>query len=207
MLLHDALKDRRIVLGSASPRRRELLAGLGLEFTVEATPGAPETYSPDLQPDEIPSALAVSKSEGFHRSLERDEILITADTVVICGEDILGKPADRDAAARMLRELSGRTHRVVTGVCLRDTERRHVFSCTSEVEFKTLTEEEISYILLHRPLPSLRQGRQLRHPGMDRLHRNNLHTRLLLQHRRTPRTEAVHCSGRIYRTVIISMLC
>ena len=104
MLLHDALKDRRIVLGSASPRRRELLAGLGLEFTVEATPGAPETYSPDLQPDEIPSALAVSKSEGFYRPLERDEILITADTVVICGEDILGKPADRDAAARMLRD-------------------------------------------------------------------------------------------------------
>ena len=144
MLLHDALKDRRIVLGSASPRRRELLAGLGLEFTVEATPGAPETYSPDLQPDEIPSALAVSKSEGFHRPLKPDEILITADTVVICGEDILGKPADRDAAARMLRELSGRTHRVVTGVCLRDTERRHVFSCTSEVEFKPLTDEEIS---------------------------------------------------------------
>ena len=147
MLLHEALKDRRIVLGSASPRRRELLAGLGLEFTVEATPGAPETYSPDLQPDEIPSSLAVSKSEGFHRPLKPGEILITADTVVICGEDILGKPADRDAAARMLRELSGRTHRVVTGVCLRDTERRHVFSCTSEVEFKTLTEEEISYYI------------------------------------------------------------
>ena len=138
MLLHKALKDRRIVLGSASPRRRELLAGLGLEFTVEATPGAPETYSPDLQPDEIPSALAVSKSEGFHRPLKPDEILITADTVVICGEDILGKPADRDAAARMLRELSGRTHRVVTGVCLRDT---------SEVEFKSLTDEEISYYI------------------------------------------------------------
>ena len=147
MLLHEALKDRRIVLGSASPRRRELLAGLGLEFTVEATPGAPETYSPYLQPDEIPSALAISKSEGFHRPLEPDEILITADTVVICGEDILGKPADRDAAARMLRELSGRTHRVVTGVCLRDTGRRHVFSCTSEVEFKTLTDEEISYYI------------------------------------------------------------
>ena len=141
MLLHEALKDRRIVLGSASPRRRELLAGLGLEFTVEATPGAPETY------DEIPSSLAVSKSEGFHRPLKPGEILITADTVVICGEDILGKPADRDAAARMLRELSGRTHRVVTGVCLRDTERRHVFSCTSEVVFKTLTEEEIFYYI------------------------------------------------------------
>ena len=93
MLLHEALKDRRIVLGSASPRRRELLAGLGIEFTVEATPGAPETYSPDLQPDEIPSALAVSKSEGFHRPLKPGEILITADTVVICGEDILGRQA------------------------------------------------------------------------------------------------------------------
>ncbi len=147
MLLHEALKGRRIVLGSASPRRRELLAGLGLEFTVEATPGAPETYSPTLMPDEVPAALAVSKSEGFHRPLEPDEILITADTVVICGEDILGKPSDREDAARMLRELSGRTHRVVTGVCLRDNTRRHVFSCTSEVEFKALAEEEISYYI------------------------------------------------------------
>ena len=147
MLLQEALRGRRIVLGSASPRRRELLAGLGLEFTVEATPGAPETYSPDLQPDEIPSALAVSKSEGFHRPLEPEEILITADTVVICGEDILGKPAGEEDAARMLREISGRTHRVVTGVCLRDTERRHVFSCTSEVEFKPLTDEEIAYYI------------------------------------------------------------
>ena len=147
MLLQEALRGRRIVLGSASPRRRELLAGLGLEFTVEATPGAPETYSPDLQPEEIPSVLAVSKSEAFHRPLEPDEILITADTVVICGKDILGKPAGEEDAARMLRELSGRTHRVVTGVCLRDTERRHVFSCTSEVEFKPLTDEEIAYYI------------------------------------------------------------
>ena len=147
MLLQEALRGRRIVLGSASPRRRELLAGLGLEFTVEATPGAPETYSPDLQPEEIPSVLAVSKSEAFHRPLEPEEILITADTVVICGEDILGKPAGEEDAARMLRELSGRTHRVVTGVCLRDTERRHVFSCTSEVEFKPLTDEEIAYYI------------------------------------------------------------
>ena len=147
MLLQEALRGRRIVLGSASPRRRELLAGLGLEFTVEATPGAPETYSPDLQPEEIPSVLAVSKSEAFHRPLEPDEILITADTVVICGKDILGKPAGEEDAARMLRELSGRTHHVVTGVCLRDTERRHVFSCTSEVEFKPLTDEEIAYYI------------------------------------------------------------
>ena len=147
MLLQEALRGRRIVLGSASPRRRELLAGLGLEFTVEATPGAPETYSPDLQPEEIPSVLAVSKSEAFHRPLEPEEILITADTVVICGEDILGKPAGEEDAARMLREISGRTHRVVTGVCLRDTERRHVFSCTSEVEFKPLTDEEIAYYI------------------------------------------------------------
>lgn len=147
MLLHDALSGRRIVLGSASPRRRELLAGLGLEFTVEATPGAPETYSPELKPDEVPLALAVSKSEGFHRPLEPDEILITADTVVICGTDILGKPADREDAARMLRRLSGRTHRVVTGVCIRDTARRQEFSCTSEVEFKPLTEEEIYYYI------------------------------------------------------------
>ena len=141
MLLKDALSGRRIVLGSASPRRRELLAGLGLDFTVEATPGAPETYSPGLRPDEVPVALAASKSEGFHRPLEPDEILITADTVV------LGKPSDREDAVRMLRELSGRTHRVVTGVCIRDTGHRNIFSSTSEVEFKALSDEEINYYI------------------------------------------------------------
>ena len=147
MLLKDALSGRRIVLGSASPRRRELLAGLGLDFTVEATPGAPETYSPELRPDEVPVALAASKSEGFHRPLEPDEILITADTVVICGDDILGKPSDREDAVRMLHELSGRTHRVVTGVCIRDTGHRSIFSSTSEVEFKVLSDEEINYYI------------------------------------------------------------
>ena len=147
MLLKDALSGRRIVLGSASPRRRELLAGLGLDFTVEATPGAPETYSTGLRPDEVPVALAASKSEGFHRPLEPDEILITADTVVICGDDILGKPSDREDAVRMLRELSGRTHRVVTGVCIRDTGHRSIFSSTSEVEFKVLSDEEIDYYI------------------------------------------------------------
>lgn len=147
MLLANALEGRRIVLGSASPRRKELLAGLGLEFTVEATPGAPETYSPDLKPEEVPLALAVSKSENFHRPLAPEEILITADTVVICGNDILGKPAGREDAARMLRKLSGRIHSVVTGVCLRDTVHRQAFSCTSEVEFKPLTDEEIYYYI------------------------------------------------------------
>lgn len=153
MLLKDKLKGRRIILGSASPRRRELLAGLGLDFTVEATPNAPETYSPDLAPEEVPSALADSKSEGFHRPLEKEEILITADTVVICGSDILGKPSGREDAARMLRELSGRTHKVVTGVCIRDTDKKSVFSSTSEVDFKPLTDEEIYYYIdNYRPL-------------------------------------------------------
>ncbi len=147
MLLKDMLAGRRIILGSASPRRRELLAGLGLDFTVEATPGALETYSPTLAPDEVSSALAVSKSEGFHRPLEADEILITADTVVICGEKILGKPSDREDAVRMLRSLSGHTHKVVTGVCIRDIRNKSVFSCTSEVEFKSLSDEEINYYI------------------------------------------------------------
>ena len=91
--------------------------------------------------------MAVSKSKGFHRPLETDEILITADTVVICGEDILGKPSGREDAVRMLRKLSGRTHRVVTGVCIRDIGHKSVFSCTSEVEFKPLSDEEINYYI------------------------------------------------------------
>lgn len=147
MLLKDRLNGRRLILGSASPRRKELLAGLGLDFTVEATPNAPETYSPGTAPDDVPAVLAVSKSEGFHRGLEKDEILITADTVVICGDKILGKPSGPEEASGMLHLLSGRTHKVVTGVCIRDTEHRHVFSCTSEVDFKPLTDEEINYYI------------------------------------------------------------
>ena len=132
-------------LASASPRRRELLKGLDIAFTVEPGKDEREAFSDDLPHYAIPEFLARHKSETFHRPLEADEILITADTLVFLDEQILGKPHDRDEAVAMLRALAGRTHTVVTGVALRTRERIHTFSDTTEVDFKDLTDEEIDY--------------------------------------------------------------
>jgi len=132
-----------IVLGSNSPRRRELLADLDVKFRVEAITGIDETYPDTLPVDEIPEFLARLKSQGH--PLRPDELLITADTVVVLGNEVLGKPADAADACRMLRELSGRQHRVISGVCLRTADRLSSFSDTSLVEFAPLTDDEIAY--------------------------------------------------------------
>ena len=134
-------------LASASPRRRELLKGLDLVFTVEPGKDGTETYGPELPHTEIPVWLARHKSETFHRPLRPREVLITADTLVFLGERILGKPQGSEEAAAMLRALSGRTHTVTTGVALRTRERIHTFSDTTEVDFKPLTEAEIAYYI------------------------------------------------------------
>jgi len=147
--LLDRLSGRKVILGSGSPRRRELLAGLGLEFTVDASSHTKEEYDPSAPHEEIARTLAVLKSDGFHRPLEDDELLITADTLVLCGEEILGKPRDREDAYRMLKLLSGRTHQVVTGVCLRDTAHSHSFACISDVTFREMTDSEIYYYIDH----------------------------------------------------------
>ena len=132
-------------LASASPRRRELLKGLDIEFTVEPGKDEREAFSPDLPHTEIPAFLARHKSETFHRDLAPREILITADTLVFLDEEILGKPRDAAEAAAMLRELSGRTHLVITGMALRTQEKIHTFSDITEVDFKPLSDSEIEY--------------------------------------------------------------
>ena len=132
-------------LASASPRRRELLKGLDIEFTVEPGKDEREAFSPDLPHTEIPAFLARHKSETFHRDLEPREVLITADTLVFLDEEILGKPRDAAEAAAMLRELSGRTHLVITGMALRTQEKIHTFSDITEVDFKPLSDSEIEY--------------------------------------------------------------
>ncbi len=147
MLLKDILADKRVVLGSASPRRKELLAGIGIPFTVDAASNAPEVYDPSTPVDEVPEVLARNKSGYFHRPLEADEILITADTVVICEGGVLGKPADREDAIRILRMLSGKAHRVITGVCIRTINATRSFSAVSEVIFRTLSDEEIGHYI------------------------------------------------------------
>ena len=134
-------------LASASPRRRELLGGLDIAFSVEPGKDEREAFSDDLPHYAIPEFLARHKSETFHRPLEPGEVLITADTLVFLDEEILGKPHDRDEAVAMLRELSGCTHTVVTGVALRTREKIHTFSDTTEVDFKELTDEEIAYYI------------------------------------------------------------
>lgn len=145
------LKGKWIILGSNSPRRRELLAGLHIDFEVDTGNNFDECFSPDTPFDEVPRLMSVGKSHGFHRPLAENEILITADTMVILppteGQpgEILGKPKDRADAIRMLRDLSGREHHVTTAVTLRTIDREETFSVTTEVWFKTLTDEEINY--------------------------------------------------------------
>ena len=145
---------KRLILGSNSPRRRELLKGLGVDFTVDTENHFQENFGPDIPYDEVPRLMAEGKSDGFHRPLLEDEILITADTMVICpmkGE-ILGKPKDREDAIRMLRDLSGREHHVVTSVTVRDCHRRKTISDTTEVWFKPLSDAEITrYVDTYKP--------------------------------------------------------
>lgn len=139
------LKGKRVILGSNSPRRKELLSGLNIDFTVDTGNNFKEYYSPDTPHMQVPVLMAEGKSAGFHRPLAEDEILITSDTMVLCGEEILGKPHGREDAVRMLRLLSGRDHQVVTAVTLRTARRMETVSDIAHVWFKELTDEEIDY--------------------------------------------------------------
>lgn len=139
-------------LASASPRRRELLKGLDIDFTVEPGKDEKEAYSEGMPHTEIPEFLARHKSESFHRELVPHEVLITADTLVFLDEKILGKPRSSEEARQMLRALSGRTHTVTTGMALRTRDRIHTFSDTTEVDFRPLADPEIDYyIKTYRP--------------------------------------------------------
>ena len=145
------LHGKHIILGSNSPRRRELLKGLDIDFEVDTKNNFEERFRPDTPYDQVPRLMAEGKSNGFHRPLKEDEILITADTMVILpasGDkpgEILGKPKDREDACRMLRDLSGREHHVTTAVTIRDAHKKQTFQVTTEVWFKSLSEEEITY--------------------------------------------------------------
>ena len=139
----DNLKKYKIILASNSPRRRELLAGLGVDFQVQVLAGIDESYPADLPVGEIAQYIARQKAAAYTPAA--DELLITADTVVVVGDEVLGKPCDEADAHRMLRAISGRTHQVVTGVCLKTATRQELFSVSTDVTFKPLSQEEISY--------------------------------------------------------------
>lgn len=153
MLLHDTLKNYRLILASQSPRRRQLLSDCGLEYELAERYEVEELFPATMDADEVPVYLSRLKSEGYPAELAERDILLTADTVVIIDNEILGKPADEAEARAMLRRLSGRAHRVTTGVTLRSRDRVESFAVQSDVYFRTLTDEEIAYyVTRYRPM-------------------------------------------------------
>ena len=153
MLLQDRLKDYRLILASASPRRRELLAACDLDFVLAEKFECEECYPADLEADKVAEYLSQLKSNAYPHALATNDILLTADTVVIAGGEILGKPKDSADAERMLKMLSGATHKVVTGVSLRTTKQTISFSAESLVSFRVLDSEEIDYYVeKYRPM-------------------------------------------------------
>lgn len=141
----NAKNTYKIILSSNSPRRKQLLAALGLDYEVRVNDNIDESYPQNLTPTEVPQYIAKKKAEACN--VQDGELIITADTVVIVGNEILGKPVDATDAHKMLRLLSGKTHQVTTGVCLTTTERQRVFGVTTDVTFKYLTDEEIDYYI------------------------------------------------------------
>ena len=139
--------DYRIVLASNSPRRRELLAGLGIDFVVRVLPDIDESYPDGMAATATAEYIACKKAEAYRQVMADDELIITADTVVIVDNAVLGKPIGADDAARMLRLLSGRTHQVVTGVCMATRQQTVHFAVNTDVTFKSLAEEEIAYYI------------------------------------------------------------
>ncbi len=152
MLLHEKLQPYRLLLASQSPRRRELIAGSGIPFTLTEKYACEEHYPATLAAEEVPAYLSRLKSEAYPTPLAENDILLTADTVVILDGEVLGKPKDREDALRMVARLAGNRHTVVTGVTLRTSERIQTFSAKSDVWFRPLSEEEIAYYVdTYRP--------------------------------------------------------
>lgn len=141
----DNLKKFKIVLASNSPRRQELLAGLGVDYVVRTLPDVDESYPDTLSGEAIPAYIAREKADAYKSMIQPDELIITADTIVWLDGKVLGKPTDRAEAVEMLRLLSGKSHEVCTGVCLTTCEWQKGFTAMTEVKFATLTEEEIVY--------------------------------------------------------------
>lgn len=136
--------EYKLILASASPRRHQLMRDAGFEFEVRLK-HTEETWPRELESSRVPEYLACLKADAFRGELNPGEVLITADTVVCIEDRILGKPGDREEAVAMLRQLSGRRHTVITGVCLTSVRRRKAFSAYTDVFFKELSDEEINY--------------------------------------------------------------
>lgn len=149
----ENLNKYKIVLASNSPRRKELLSGLGVDYVVKTLPDVDETYPGGLNEEEIAKHIARGKAEAYREVMNDDELVITADTIVWLEGTVMGKPKDEEDAREMLRRLSGKTHQVVTGVCLTTTSMQKTFATVTDVTFSNLTEEEIDYyVTRYRPM-------------------------------------------------------
>lgn len=147
------LKNKRVILASGSPRRRELLSGLGVTFDIVTKEGVGESYPDSLSAKDVAEYIANEKADAYADDMEADDIIITADTVVVAGNRILGKPSDEDDARQMLHSLSGQTHKVITGVCIMTRDRRISFSVKTKVTMRQLSDEAIDhYVRTARPL-------------------------------------------------------
>ena len=137
----------QVVLASNSPRRKELLGGLGISFEVRTLQDIDESYPDALRGEEIPMYISAKKAEAYRQTMEENELIITADTVVCDNGIVLGKPKDKAEAKQMLLQLSGHAHEVITGVSIVTQEKTVQFASTSKVFFSALTDKEIDYYI------------------------------------------------------------
>ncbi len=153
LFMLDNIKKYKVILASASPRRKELMQGLDLEFEVRALPCVDESFPDTLQGGDIPLYISKKKADAYRPFMADDELVITADTIVWLDGVALGKPADEEEARRMLGNMSGKTHSVFTGVAITTKEVQLSFVAQSDVTFATLSGEEIDYyIAKYRPM-------------------------------------------------------
>ena len=149
----DNLKKYRIILASASPRRKELMQGLDVEFEVRRLPDVDESFPMELQGGDIPLYISKKKADAYRPLMAADELVITADTIVWLDGVALGKPVDETDARRMLHNMSGKTHQVFTGVTITTKDEQRCFVAQSDVTFATLSDEEIEYyIAKYKPM-------------------------------------------------------
>lgn len=150
--LHNE-KGYKVILASASPRRQELLKGLGVEYAVKLLPDLDESFPDHLKGEDIPIHIARNKAEAYKADIQPKELIITADTIVWLDGEVLGKPRDEKDAKEILSKLSGKTHQVITGVCLTTSDWQKSFAAVTDVTFAVLTEDEIAYYIAnYRPM-------------------------------------------------------
>ena len=145
-MLSKLLQQYNIILGSASPRRKELLSDIGLNFAIQTT-DKEENYPSILKENKIAESLAKQKSELLSEHLKSTDLLITADTIVSFKGELLNKPKNKKEAFNILRKLSKNTHKVITGVCIKTLQKEVIFSTTTMVTFNQLTEDEINHYI------------------------------------------------------------